>query len=62
MMRTRSIEEAMHIFTQGLRPVGSAAGSTNGEMMMMMMDMDMDIGEQIQVRPPLFRDIASAPF
>ncbi|KAH7566060.1 hypothetical protein ACOSP7_022295 [Xanthoceras sorbifolium] len=58
VMRTRSIEEAMNIFTEGLEPVESMTGQNDTR----------DLGEELQYLEEqlqvavLVRDVATAPF
>ncbi|XVF14890.1 hypothetical protein REPUB_Repub09cG0099800 [Reevesia pubescens] len=60
VLSTRSIEEAMSIFTQGLQPVVSVGKSDNmGTMMDLSKKMEY-LEEELQLQG--IRDIASAPF
>ncbi|XP_061346823.1 uncharacterized protein LOC133292436 [Gastrolobium bilobum] len=64
ILKTKTIEEASRIFTEGLQPVVSAACRMGSNTRM-----DMDSGEELELlnlkdaaREAPLRDIASAPF
>ncbi|GLT25016.1 hypothetical protein SLA2020_001720 [Shorea laevis] len=59
VMSTRSIEEAMRIFTEGLEPVASVAKSGNSYAMTEMEEVD-GLNELQQIHG--VKDIESAPF
>ncbi|KAL5555546.1 hypothetical protein UlMin_037782 [Ulmus minor] len=59
VLKTRTVEEALSIFTQGLEPVASVVGQ-NRRMDIPSEKFDEYGGDHLEV--PEFRDVVSAPF
>ncbi|ONH96790.1 hypothetical protein PRUPE_7G152300 [Prunus persica] len=60
VLKTKNIEEAMRIFTEGLVPVASSINQ-NGDEMMDSVE-DLEYSEDNYIRPQGPRDCVSAPF
>uniref|UniRef100_A0A803PJ87 Uncharacterized protein n=1 Tax=Cannabis sativa TaxID=3483 RepID=A0A803PJ87_CANSA len=60
VLKTRSMEEAMNIFTEGLKPVGSAVGLKTGTLGMVLSD-EIEFGF-MEDNLELSCDIATSPF
>ncbi|PON82015.1 hypothetical protein TorRG33x02_222330 [Trema orientale] len=61
VMKTRTVEEAMSIFTEGLEPVVSVVGLKKGTLGMDLSE-EFEFAEHFQVRSELSRDVVTAPF
>ncbi|XP_062113758.1 uncharacterized protein LOC133824797 [Humulus lupulus] len=63
VLKTRSVEEAMSIFTEGLEPVGSAVGLKTGTLGMILSgENEFESAEDNLEHSELSWDIATAPF
>ncbi|GMN32987.1 hypothetical protein TIFTF001_003913 [Ficus carica] len=66
VLQTRSMEEAMRIFTEGLEPVVSAVGMKKGTILGMELSDEFEFAEQdhhhLNINPDLIRDVVTAPF